>query len=466
MSPVEAWGELAFRGPCVRLVVTHPGRLLPVTTAPTDLGTATLKRHLAAAVVGNALEFYDFTTFLLFADHIGHAFFPSTSPFISLMASLAAFGVGFATRPIGGVVIGLYADRVGRKPAMVLSFTLMGLAIVAMALIPSYAAIGIAAPVLAVVARTVQGFALGGEVGPTTAFLLEAAPLHRRGLYTAWQSASQSIASLAGAAVGLLLSMMLSSAMLDEWGWRIAFLIGGLTVPVGLAIRRSLPETLHHVEVMPTHAPLREDASYLAQHGRMLLLGLLILSNGTISTYILLYMTTYARTSLHLGAIASFGATVLSSAVGFFAALYSGFLSDRLGRKPVSLYPRIALLCIAYPVFWFMAHEHSVLSLLLGSALLGFLVNMSAGQVWLIESMPKPVRSTTFATLYAVTISTFGGTTTPIITWLIHSFKNPIAPGWYLMGSTLVGCIAIAVFREAAPVRVHGPAPILDTGPR
>jgi MHS family citrate/tricarballylate:H+ symporter-like MFS transporter len=441
---------------------THPS----VTKAPTDLEPRTLKRHLAAAVVGNALEFYDFTTFALFADHIGHTFFPSKDPFVSLMASLATFGIGFATRPIGGIVIGLYSDRVGRKPAMVLSFTLMGLAIIGMALIPSYAAIGIAAPVLAVLARTVQGFALGGEVGPTTAFLLEAAPLHRRGLYTAWQSASQSVASLAGAGVGLGLSMLLSAAMLDEWGWRIAFLIGGLTVPVGLAIRRSLPETLHHDEVLPTHVPLSEDVSYIAQHGRMLLLGLLMLSNGTISTYVLLYLTTYARTSLHLGAIESFGATVLSSAVGVFAALYAGFLSDRYGRKPISLYPRIALFFCAFPVFWFMAHAQSILSLLFGSALLGFLINMGPFHVWLIESMPKAVRGTTFATLYAVTISVFGGTTQPIITWLIHAFKNPIAPGWYLMGSTLVGCIAIALFREAAPVIVHGPAPILDTGPR
>ena len=444
-----------------------PPRTNPrLTKASTDIGPRTLKRHLAAAVIGNALEFYDFTTFALFADHIGHTFFPSKDPFVSLMASLATFGIGFATRPVGGIVIGLYSDRVGRKPAMVLSFTLMGLAIIGMALIPSYAAIGIAAPILAVLARTIQGFALGGEVGPTTAFLLEAAPLHRRGLYTGWQSASQSVASLAGAAVGLGLSMSLSTAMLDEWGWRIAFLIGGLTVPVGLAIRRSLPETLHHDEVLSTHAPLREDLTFIAQHGRMLLLGLLMLSNGTISTYVLLYLTTYARTSLHLGAIESFGATVLSSAVGVCAALYAGSLSDRFGRKPVSLYPRIALFFCAIPVFWLMAHAQSVLSLLFGSALLGFLINMAPFHVWLIESMPKPVRGTTFATLYAVTISIFGGTTQPIITWLIHAFKDPIAPGWYLMGSTLVGCVAIALLREAAPVIVHGPAPVLDTGPR
>ena len=205
------------------------------------------RRYVAAATVGNALEFYDFITYAFFAIQIGHTFFPGHSEYGRLMLSLATFGAGFITRPIGGLVIGAYADRVGRRPAMMLSFTMMGAAIIALALIPSYRQIGIAAPILAVIARMVQGFSLGGEVGPTTAYLLEAAPLHRRGLAVSWQGA-QGIAATLGALVGVGVSSVLPPAALDAYGWRIAFLLGAVTLPFGLWIRRGLPETLHAPE--------------------------------------------------------------------------------------------------------------------------------------------------------------------------------------------------------------------------
>jgi MFS family permease len=161
-----------------------------------------LKRHVAAAVAGNALEFYDFTTYAYFAIQIGHAFFPSRAPFVSLILSLMTFGAGFLLRPVGAVVIGRYADRVGRKPAMLVSLTLMGVAVLGLALTPSYAQIGPAAAFLALGWRLVQGFALGGEVGPSTTFLVEAAPPHRRGLYGSWQAAGQAAAAMAGGLVG------------------------------------------------------------------------------------------------------------------------------------------------------------------------------------------------------------------------------------------------------------------------
>ncbi len=151
------------------------------------------RRAIAAATVGNALEFYDFITYTFFAIQIGRTFFPSQSRYASLMLSLATFGAGFLTRPVGGMLIGSYADRVGRRAAMTLSFTMMGVATVAMALIPADSTIGIAAPILAVIARMVMGFSLGGEVGPTTAYLLEAAPVQRRGLMVAWQPSPQSM---------------------------------------------------------------------------------------------------------------------------------------------------------------------------------------------------------------------------------------------------------------------------------
>ena len=213
------------------------------------------RRYVLAAVMGNALEFYDFITYAFFAIQIGHAFFPSKSGFLSLMLSLATFGAGFLTRPIGGLVLGAYADKVGRRPAMMLSYVLMGVSITALALIPTYRSIGLLAPVLAVTARLVQGFSLGGEVGSNTAFLLETARPNRRGLIVAWQGASQEIAATCGSLMGLALAALLPSAALDAYGWRIAFLLGALTVPFGLMLRRTMPETLHARTWIPRRPP-------------------------------------------------------------------------------------------------------------------------------------------------------------------------------------------------------------------
>src|SRR6185369_11798041 len=202
-------------------------------------------RQVLAVVIGNGLEFYDFVTYAFFAAQIGRTFFPSDSPGASLLASLATFGVGFLTRPLGALVIGRYADRAGRKPAMLLSFWLMGIAVVGLPLVPAYATIGVAAPLLVIAFRLLQGFALGGEVGPNTAFLMEAAPAHRRGFFVSMQATSADIAVMAAGLIGVVLAHNLSSAELDAWGWRAALLPGAVIVPFGLYLRRSLAETLH-----------------------------------------------------------------------------------------------------------------------------------------------------------------------------------------------------------------------------
>src|ERR1700759_720442 len=206
-------------------------------------------RAAFAATVGNMLEFYDFITYAFFAIQIGHTFFPAQSEYGSLMLSLATFGAGFITRPIGGVVLGIYSDRIGRRPAMLLSFALMGTAIIVISLTPSYNSIGLAAPVIVILARMLQGFALGGEVGPTTAYLIEIAPLERRALTVAWQPTSQEIAATAGALVGVILSKTMTPEMLDLYGWRVAFLIGAVCLPFGVWMRQTLPETIPQADV-------------------------------------------------------------------------------------------------------------------------------------------------------------------------------------------------------------------------
>jgi MFS family permease len=413
------------------------------------------RRHVTAAVVGNALEFYDFTTFAFFAVQIGHAFFPTgpgglaSSEFGSLIASLITFWAGFALRPIGGVIIGFYADRVGRRPAMLLSFTMMGLAILALAFIPPYSRIGLLAPVLAVMARLVQGFALGGEVGPTTAYLVESAPANRRGLYASWQSASQSIAAVAGGGVGLALSLALPAAQVETYGWRVAFLLGALTLPFGLYIRRSLPETLH----APDHLP--EAAAQRTGFARDVVVGLAILAGGTVATYVLNYMTTFARVTLHMGTSQSFSATLVNGAFGVAASLAGGWLSDIFGRRRLMIVPRALFLIAVYPVFLLIVDQRSTAALLFGTALLSILLNVSSGAFYVAfaESLPKRVRGGIFATVYATAIFVFGGATQPLIAWLIHITGNPLAPSWYLLLATAVSLVAMFAMAESAPSR-------------
>src|SRR5580765_2505122 len=200
-------------------------------------------KHVIAVFIGNGLEFYDFLTFAYFAVYISRTFYPGGNPTTALLATLATFGAGFITRPFGAIVIGRLGDRVGRKPAMVISFTLMGVGIVGLALTPSYAMIGPLAPALVLLWRLVQGFALGGEVGPTTAFMAEAAPPHRRGLYLSMQYATQDTAVLAAGIVGTFMAAHLSAQQLQDWGWRVALLLGASIVPFGILLRRTLPET-------------------------------------------------------------------------------------------------------------------------------------------------------------------------------------------------------------------------------
>ena len=202
-------------------------------------------RHIAAVVVGNALEFFDFVSYGFFSIYIGRAFFPTHSASLSLILSLLTFFVGFLARPIGAIVIGSWGDRAGRKPAMLFSFALMGAGIVGLALTPSYARIGIAAPILAVLFRLVQGFALGGNVGPATAYMVEAAAPLRRGFYAALQAASQDSGALAAGVIATVLASHLNAQQMQDWGWRATMLVGACIVPFGLILRRSLPETLH-----------------------------------------------------------------------------------------------------------------------------------------------------------------------------------------------------------------------------
>jgi len=423
------------------------------------------RRHIFAATLGNGLEVYDFVVYGFFAIQIGHAFFPSHDSFSNLMLSLMTFGAGFVTRPIGAFLIGAYADRVGRRAAMMLCFVLMGLAIGAMALIPTYNDIGLAAPILAVICRMLQGFSMGGEIGTNTAYLVEAAAPNRRGEITSWQGASQAISSSLASLVGIVLATVLSAADLDAYGWRIAFMLGALVVPFGLLVRRSMPETLHQEEKEP-HVMVRKEGALGFPIPRVVLLGMIILGGGTISTYVINYMTTFAQDTLHLSAQLAFAATFVPNLVQLPACLIGGWLSDRVGRKPVLIWPQMARVFVTLPIFWLIVTQPSPATLLGGMAVFGFLGGLTSGAFYpaLAESMAKKNRSMAFSSTYALAIMTFGGTTQPVILWLIHATGQPIAPAVYLTAALICALIAMIAMRESAPGRVKT-APALQPVP-
>jgi MFS family permease len=389
-------------------------------------------RAAFGATIGNMLEFYDFITYSFFAIQIGHTFFPVHTEYGSLMLSLATFGAGFITRPIGGVVLGIYSDRIGRRPAMLLSFALMGSAILVLSLTPSYNTIGIAAPIIVIVARMAQGFALGGEVGPTTAYLLEIASVERRALVVAWQPASQEIAATAGALVGVILSETMSAEALESTGWRIAFLIGAACLPFGLWMRRSLPETILQGGV--ERAESANHFTLARGHIRLIVLALMILAGGTIATYVTQYMTTFAKNGVLIG----------------------GWLADAYGRKPVMIWPQLITLLMTYPTFLWIVQDPGPMSLLFGFGVLSLIgsIPFTAFYANFTEALPQNIRGGVFATIYAVAIASFGGTAQLVVTWLLQVSGNPLAPAWYLLLAAIVAAIAMSLMPETAPVKV------------
>lgn len=416
------------------------------------------RRHIAAATIGNALEFYDFLIYTFFSIQIGHAFFPAQSAYGSLMLSLATFGAGFITRPIGAVIIGNYADRAGRRPAMILCFVLIGVAIVGMAVIPTYASIGIAAPILAVIARMVQGFSLGGEIGSTTAYLMESVPANRRGFNVSWQGASQNMALIAGGTVGVLLTAVLPPDALDAYGWRMAFLLGAVTVPFGFWMRRNLPETLEKpgpLARVEAHTPSR--LAVARTHWRVIVLGLTVLASGTITIYIFNYMVTYAQATLHMSARVGFIAVTGGYLLGIPSTLLGGYLSDRHGRWPINVWGNFVFMLLIYPAFAWVTATGSVFAFIAAMALLSGVAKFFNGSVYaaLVESLPAAIRCSGFGTVYSLSIAVFGGTTQLVVTWLIHVTGSAMAPAWYMVAAAFIAQIALMLLTESAPARVR-----------
>jgi predicted MFS family arabinose efflux permease len=404
-----------------------------------------------AAVLGNGFEFFDFTVYATYLGMIGQAFFPSDNVFVSDLASAATFGVGFIARPLGGALIGAYGDRAGRKPAMTLSIALMAIGSALIAVTPAYAAIGVWAPVLLIVARLFQGFAVGGEVGPATMFMLEAAPPSQRMVFASWQLASQNLGSLVSGLLGVLLALALSKSSLNDWGWRVPFALGVLIAPVGIYIRSRLVETLDKAPQDGSRSTGAIVALVVRSNWLGLLLGLALISGGTITQYFLINMTPYAIRTLHLPDSAAMLGTVTLGITGGVGALAGGLMADRWGLRAVVIAPRIVLMIVLFPVMKFLIANPSGATLVLAITILSLLHAASVGvAVMLIPLIfPAAVRATGLSIAYSVGVAIFGGTATYVVTWLVGVTGDPLASSYYVMAANVVMLLAVLSIRRA-----------------
>ena len=401
--------------------------------------------QVAAAVIGNALEWYDFIIFGFLTVIISRLFFPAESQYASLLLTTATFGVGFFTRPVGGILLGIYADHKGRKAALLLIIVLMTAAIAMIGFAPTYAAIGVAAPLIVVLARLLQGFATGGEFASATSYLIESAPAHQRGFYGSWQMVGQGLAVLVGALLGAVLTRNLAPETFDSWGWRVPFLLGLVIGPVGLFIRRHLQETEAFLEARGAATVRQGFGPTLATHLKEVLVCAGLTASGTISFYvILLYMPTFAHTQLHLPLDQAFVAQSISLVCMIVLTPLSGALSDRIGRKPIIIAVLTLYLALVYPLFNWVYNNPSFGSLVIIQIVLCSLLGVFFGPISTAgaEQFAAQARSTGLGIAYNLAVMIFGGFAQLFVTWLIEATGSPIAPSFYVMFGAAIGVVA------------------------
>lgn len=405
------------------------------------------KRDIAAVVLGNAIEFFDFTLYATFAVIIGNAFFPSDNAFASLLGSVLAFSLGFVARPLGAILIGYYADYMGRKAAMLLTIVLMAIGTAGMVLLPPYTAIGIWAPILLVLMRLIQGLAWGGEAGSSITFMMEAAPNHKRAFFTSWQIVAQGSAAITAGLFGFFLTKILTIEQLQAWGWRIPFACGLLILPLGLFMRRYLKDTYQPSKEARAVSSSTILTDVFSKYRQVVIMGILVLSGATITQYFLNYLTTYALVELKLSADYAMISTLVMGVTMVLFGLIGGLCADRFGRKKTIIIPRIFLLFLLFPGLYIVNLSNHVVVFYAVIIVFTALQNISgAGLVVLLcESFPQYLRVSGFSITYAFGITIFGGTAQPIITLMLDHTHDPLSPAYYLILTNII-CIAATLF--------------------
>ncbi|PRY04348.1 MFS transporter [Paraburkholderia sp. BL25I1N1] len=400
-----------------------------------------------AATIGNALEWFDILIYGFFATTIAKTFFPASSSSLSLLVTLGTFGISYLVRPIGALALGSYADRHGRKASMLVSITMMMIGTLTIAVMPGYAAIGVAAPIAVLAARLLQGFSAGGEFGSTTAFLVEQAP-HRSGFMASFQFASQGLSYLLAAGFGAVLTSTLDTASMESWGWRVPFFFGILIGPVGLYLRRQLKDE-HSLDKSPvSHTPVRTVLAH--QKLRMLLsIGVLAASTGT--SYVILYIPTYAVKQLHMPSSFGFTATVLTGAILMLVPPFVGVLSDRVGRIRLMAASGVIFTLSIYPVFDALIRHPTLGALMAMMAWVGLLKGVYFGALpaLMSDAFPKETRATGMAVSYNIGVTVFGGFAPLIVDSLIQLTGNKLSPAFYL---AFLGVVSLAALWKCKTV--------------
>ena len=405
-------------------------------------------RAVIAATVGNMLEWYDFTIYAAFAVPISKSFFPADSEVVSLLLGFVTFGLGFVARPFGAAFLGGYADRRGRRDALSLTILLMAFGTGIIALCPSYDSIGISAPLIILLARLIQGFSAGGEIGGAVSTLVEHAPPERRGLFASFQQMSQGGSTMLSGLVAMTIALVLPADAVAAWGWRLAFVVGLLIAPVGLYIRRELEDAplfkqnISHEQGAPIRIVLRD-------HWRVVVTGMLIVMLWTVAQYIANYFPTFAVRELKVSLSQSYLGPLVVGAVLLFCPLV-GILSDRYQRKRVMMVGALGLLLVAYPAFSFLIAAPSTERLVATQIAVAvfMLIYTAPASAVLAELFPTPVRATGISLTYSLGVAVFGGFTPAIITALIGWTAQPVSVAFYLMAAALISLVTVLTLKD------------------
>jgi MFS transporter, MHS family, proline/betaine transporter len=406
----------------------------------------TLTKVIVAASLGNAMEWFDFLVYGYFAVTISKVFFPTENETASLLLTLGTFGAAYVVRPIGAIFIGAYTDRFGRRAGLTLSILLMVIGTTMTALTPGYATIGLAAPILILLARLTQGFSVGGEFGSAVTFLAEQTA-SRKGFVASWQWASTGITGFLASGFGLVLSSILSPEQLTDWGWRVPFLFGILVGPIGLYIRRRLDETPEYIKIEPTRTPVRD---MLRAHPieALLAIGISAISNS--SAYIILYIPTYAMKELHLPQATGFTATLVGAIILGMASPFAGHFSDKFGRGGILSGMAWLFFLTTWPLFFLMVASPSLGTAIFAASWLSLVKAGYSGVLpsQLSELFPTPVRGIGVSLSFAIAVTIFGGFTPFISTWLIAVTGNSLSPSFYIMLTAALSIIALVFVRR------------------
>ncbi len=393
---------------------------------------------------GNFLEMYDFMVYAYYASYIAREIFPSSNAYASLMLTLGTFGAGYLMRPLGAVVLGAYVDRVGRRSGLILTLFLMAIGTLVIACTPGYRTIGIVAPIVVLLGRLLQGFSAGVEVGGASVYLSEIATPGHRGFYCAWQSASQQVAVVFAALLGVGLSAVMPPEQMSQWGWRVPFFIGCMIVPLLFWLRRSLAETETFL-AQKRRPEISEILASLASNWKIVGIGVLLSTMTTVCFYLITaYTPTYGIEVLHLTSRQSLMVTFCVGMSNFFWLPVGGAISDKVGRRPMLIGITVAAIVTAYPAMLWLVSDPSTTRLLLVELWLSMFFGVYNGAMipHLAEIMPPEIRTSGFSLAFSLATAIFGGFTPAICTYLIHETGNRAMPALWLSFAALCGLVA------------------------